>query len=127
MYVMLVRLSLYVLCTLLHHFFFNDTATTEIYTLSLHDALPILLDARKIISINGAADEKVEADQAIVALTIKNEARTLDGALQENEKLQAQVKKGLLDGGITADKIKAANFSSTPDYGWLKEIGRAHV
>src|SRR2546422_6434196 len=29
-------------------FFFNDTATTEIYTLSLHDALPIsaLLDAR---------------------------------------------------------------------------------
>src|SRR5258708_29469665 len=32
-------------------FFFNDTATTEIYTLSLHDALPILtitptMDAR---------------------------------------------------------------------------------
>src|SRR5260221_11336313 len=25
-------------------FFFNDTATTEIYTLSLHDALPILSD-----------------------------------------------------------------------------------
>src|SRR5256885_13248606 len=25
----------------LHFFFFNDTATTEIYTLSLHDALPI--------------------------------------------------------------------------------------
>src|SRR5438093_12871233 len=26
---------------LLSFFFFNDTATTEIYTLSLHDALPI--------------------------------------------------------------------------------------
>src|SRR5258708_29882828 len=26
-----------------HFFFFNDTATTEIYTLSLHDALPISL------------------------------------------------------------------------------------
>src|SRR2546422_8514044 len=26
-------------------FFFNDTATTEIYTLSLHDALPILRSA----------------------------------------------------------------------------------
>src|SRR5947207_12307635 len=25
-------------------FFFNDTATTEIYTLSLHDALPISVD-----------------------------------------------------------------------------------
>ena len=25
-------------------FFFNDTATTEIYTLSLHDALPICIE-----------------------------------------------------------------------------------
>src|SRR2546422_6335135 len=28
-------------CSLFSFFFFNDTATTEIYTLSLHDALPI--------------------------------------------------------------------------------------
>src|SRR3712207_8333801 len=28
-------------------FFFNDTATTEIYTLSLHDALPICLVAER--------------------------------------------------------------------------------
>src|SRR5438105_14675200 len=28
-------------------FFFNDTATTEIYTLSLHDALPIFISLRK--------------------------------------------------------------------------------
>src|SRR5947207_15991956 len=28
-------------CHLSSFFFFNDTATTEIYTLSLHDALPI--------------------------------------------------------------------------------------
>src|SRR2546422_10717031 len=36
---------IYFLCRLLRSlflfFFFNDTATTEIYTLSLHDALPI--------------------------------------------------------------------------------------
>src|SRR3712207_7379797 len=34
---------------MLFFFFFNDTATTEIYTLSLHDALPIskgLVEAR---------------------------------------------------------------------------------
>src|SRR3989442_15553858 len=29
-------------------FFFNDTATTEIYTLSLHDALPILFQPARI-------------------------------------------------------------------------------
>src|SRR5258708_31863481 len=38
-------------------FFFNDTATTEIYTLSLHDALPISLklDAAKLNAANVAA------------------------------------------------------------------------
>src|SRR5436305_3596679 len=29
-------------------FFFNDTATTEIYTLSLHDALPIYLSGAEL-------------------------------------------------------------------------------
>src|SRR3712207_8684858 len=33
---------------LLQAFFFNDTATTEIYTLSLHDALPILPHRRRV-------------------------------------------------------------------------------
>src|SRR6267143_1725171 len=30
-------------------FFFNDTATTEIYTLSLHDALPIFAQERPCV------------------------------------------------------------------------------
>src|SRR6266446_6783303 len=32
-------------------FFFNDTATTEIYTLSLHDALPIPLSAVEALQL----------------------------------------------------------------------------
>src|SRR2546430_3890752 len=39
-------------------FFFNDTATTEIYTLSLHDALPILM-----VSALDAAKTAVQALQ----------------------------------------------------------------
>src|SRR2546427_3184013 len=35
-------------------FFFNDTATTEIYTLSLHDALPILRPAPRAGVAQGA-------------------------------------------------------------------------
>src|SRR2546428_3566263 len=35
-------------------FFFNDTATTEIYTLSLHDALPI-----SVIIATGASPRKI--------------------------------------------------------------------
>src|SRR5256885_7909212 len=34
-------------------FFFNDTATTEIYTLSLHDALPISLFERAALFLSG--------------------------------------------------------------------------
>src|SRR2546422_11702432 len=33
--------------SILFVFFFNDTATTEIYTLSLHDALPISSSCRR--------------------------------------------------------------------------------
>src|SRR3712207_7877919 len=33
-------------------FFFNDTATTEIYTLSLHDALPIYSGLLAVNSLN---------------------------------------------------------------------------
>src|SRR2546430_8027804 len=38
--------------TISSFFFFNDTATTEIYTLSLHDALPIL-EARDLRDHHG--------------------------------------------------------------------------
>src|SRR3712207_7534766 len=34
-------------------FFFNDTATTEIYTLSLHDALPILPTSALLTGCSG--------------------------------------------------------------------------
>src|SRR5688572_32552498 len=37
--------------TYIFFFFFNDPATTEIYTLSLHDALPILEEYRMVVRI----------------------------------------------------------------------------
>src|SRR3712207_7094968 len=40
-------------CCTRRFFFFNDTATTEIYTLSLHDALPIFELARAELSQQG--------------------------------------------------------------------------
>src|SRR2546427_3278320 len=44
-------------------FFFNDTATTEIYTLSLHDALPILERAGEEILLHvGGADAALRPD-----------------------------------------------------------------
>src|SRR5438445_13835475 len=41
------HLSLFAVLFFVLFFFFNDTATTEIYTLSLHDALPISHSRRR--------------------------------------------------------------------------------
>src|SRR3712207_6896023 len=48
-------------------FFFNDTATTEIYTLSLHDALPIYRHRRRVglaRSVRDGVIERVGAGEA---------------------------------------------------------------
>src|SRR5256886_17055364 len=48
-------------------FFFNDTATTEIYTLSLHDALPI--SGAVYATLNaGQTDNSVKVDTTVVYL-----------------------------------------------------------
>ena len=47
-------------------FFFNDTATTEIYTLSLHDALPIS-DAAPM-ELYTAGDGKFEFERTVSRL-----------------------------------------------------------
>src|SRR2546426_8488196 len=43
----------------LFFFFFNDTATTEIYTLSLHDALPIWFERARAKRRNSRNDIRV--------------------------------------------------------------------
>src|SRR5688572_32405244 len=53
-------------CICLVLFFFNDTATTEIYTLSLHDALPIFRGASQLrtwiyrIVVNQARNRQIQ-------------------------------------------------------------------
>src|SRR5258708_28262676 len=56
-------------------FFFNDTATTEIYTLSLHDALPIFT-FREIQRLDCQSDFFGESDADKVALAIRSEEHT---------------------------------------------------
>src|SRR3712207_8082115 len=46
-------------------FFFNDTATTEIYTLSLHDALPI---CGTIVLITHKLDEVMDVSDTVTVM-----------------------------------------------------------
>ena len=50
-------------------FFFNDTATTEIYTLSLHDALPIWVESV----------ERVKAVKRVMVAVMKLAVATAKG------------------------------------------------
>src|SRR3712207_8712739 len=50
--------------TIFMFFFFNDTATTEIYTLSLHDALPILPGSKPATSSQPRSNEQDPQDTA---------------------------------------------------------------
>src|SRR3712207_9142596 len=62
------------MCMVRLFFFFNDTATTEIYTLSLHDALPIYQlggDGGVVVALGedvGDAERADPADQGVLRL-----------------------------------------------------------
>src|SRR2546429_6027470 len=66
-------------------FFFNDTATTEIYTLSLHDALPICRMTaveKKLISV---ADVVITAAQRRKDPTLAIPVRSLSNVTRSEE------------------------------------------
>src|SRR6266480_7799136 len=63
-------------------FFFNDTATTEIYTLSLHDALPISpqIEAAAVVAHDGELAGSVGVPEPRAGLLARAARELLDGA-----------------------------------------------
>src|SRR3712207_8062318 len=85
--------------SLIHFFFFNDTATTEIYTLSLHDALPIFglgalaMDVRpcdRLVPVEHehAVTLEIEPDALEVALDVRG--IDLDRSEEHTSELQSR-------------------------------------
>ena len=68
-------------------FFFNDTATTEIYTLSLHDALPIYTALSSMAAVasgfTSACAKKIPAKAILVMVVTKGLDMALEGLLEE--------------------------------------------
>src|SRR2546430_3674619 len=64
-------------------FFFNDTATTEIYTLSLHDALPIYFKAGQVQPVQMVDGVQVDRDGDELAIN-RSEEHTSELQSQSN-------------------------------------------
>src|SRR2546430_9106279 len=65
-------------------FFFNDTATTEIYTLSLHDALPILFEKSIPVGPSVPFIAKVAALNFSLGFAARSEEHTSELQSQSN-------------------------------------------
>src|SRR3712207_7578672 len=89
-------------------FFFNDTATTEIYTLSLHDALPIFVAEEidppsHVLIVRGenlqivAADAEIPAREGlVVALVLEGDELADDLARSEEHTSELQSRQYLV-------------------------------
>src|SRR3712207_8057657 len=74
---------------MLFSFFFNDTATTEIYTLSLHDALPICtftLNNYGVFGVDGSTPIINHPEAALLGVgRIVDKPWVVDGQLARSE------------------------------------------
>ena len=73
------------------------------------------------VTISGDAEEKVQADKAIVNLKVATDDRSLEDALKQNDEARAELTKKLVEKGIPEDRIKALSFSSTPKEGFFTD------
>src|SRR2546428_9553431 len=96
---------------LLFFFFFNDTATTEIYTLSLHDALPIFR-SRGISSRGSCAG----VDRCVRG-SWKRGSRSCDSPQRSEEHTsELQSRSDLVCRLLLEKKKKTSTYSERPLY-----------
>src|SRR2546422_7112796 len=101
------------LCALF--FFFNDTATTEIYTLSLHDALPIL-PAGYLISTD-RCDKMPLHPQMELALDGSSATRTEMG---DRKSTRLNSSHGYISYAVFCLKKKKTNYETWHRLGLLR-------
>src|SRR5688572_32991024 len=71
-------------------FFFNDTATTEIYTLSLHDALPICQKEAKVAQLVRTLEDNGAMANSIVVIAGASDPAAMQRSEEHTSELQSQ-------------------------------------
>src|SRR5258708_10678788 len=119
-------------------FFFNDTATTEIYTLSLHDALPISREILEAV-IKQIPPPKGQPEQPLRALVFDSHydaykgviayVRIVDGQLRENERVVMMATGSttdILEVGYCQPRLISSGTLTTGEVGYIA-TGFKHV
>src|SRR2546422_9974480 len=88
-------------------FFFNDTATTEIYTLSLHDALPIL----DVTAVDYLSERASRYDVVYHLLSLSNKHRLKAKADRKSTRLNSS--HGYISYAVFCLKKKNNNYYSS--------------
>src|SRR5438874_7302803 len=100
-------------------FFFNDTATTEIYTLSLHDALPIsvesvlLRDIQLPASLKSSIESKQQAEQEALAMNFRLQKETQEAQRKRIEAAGIRDFQQIVAQGISPQLLEWKGIEAT--------------
>ena len=98
----LVYFNCFVFFFIVLFFFFNDTATTEIYTLSLHDALPIYIEPKPKLSSFGYAESGSHKMTSLKRHYLNEDAR--DKALEKLSIIVSKKRYGSVGFPLTGEE-----------------------
>ena len=86
-----------------------------------------LKNVPKTVTVTAEAEVKVQADRAIVSLSVRTEDKRLETALRNNRELRGRIIGMLEKQGFKADHIKASQFSQTPKYGLFGDKAKSYI
>lgn len=90
------------------------------------DLEKFLAGVPKTVTITGEGEIKKTADRAIITLKVTTENKSLQEAMRLNQDVRAKIVEHLKTQNIPADRVQAAKFSSTPNFGWFSEKARSY-
>jgi uncharacterized protein YggE len=80
----------------------------------------------KTVAVTGDAEVRVPANRAVLSLRVITENRSLQESLRANADLRGKLTEYLKQQGISADRIQASKFSSTPKFGIFGEKAKSY-
>jgi uncharacterized protein YggE len=85
-----------------------------------------LSEVPKSVIVTGEAEVRVPANRAVLSLRVITENKSLREAMRANEELRLKLAEFFKAQGVSADRIQASKFSSTPKYGLFSDKAKSY-